>query len=117
MIKSSKKLHVLIIILIILFFALFFTSANFEKNRMLRLYSSGKDKIESQQYQEAQEIFNKLGDYKDSLEQIEIAKILEQKKVICDNAIGAFNTENYEDAIRLFRQIDDFKPAPIWLIL
>ena len=109
MIKSSKKLHVLIIILIILFFALFFTSANFEKNRMLRLYSSGKDKIESQQYQEAQEIFNKLGDYKDSLEQIEIAKILEQKKVICDNAIGAFNTENYEDAIRLFRQIDDFK--------
>lgn len=80
MIKSSKKINILIIIITILFFILFFTSANFEKNKMLQLYSSGKNKIENQQYQEAQEIFSKLGDYKDSLEQIEIAKILEQKK-------------------------------------
>lgn len=111
MIKSSKKINILIVIITILFFTLFFTSAYFEKNKMLQLYSSGKEKIEKQQYQEAQEILGKLGDYKDSLEQIEIAKILEQKKDICDNAIEAFNTENYEDSIKLFKQIDDFKAS------
>lgn len=111
MIKSSKRINILIVIITILFFILFFTSAYFEKNKMLQLYSSGKEKIENQQYQEAQEILGKLGDYKDSLEQIEIAQILEQKKNICDNAIEAFNTENYKDSIKFFKQINDFKTS------
>lgn len=44
-------------------------------------------------------------------EQIVIAKILEQNKEICDNAIEAFHTENYEDSIKLFKQIEDFKTS------
>jgi len=111
MITSSKKIITLIIITTILFFILFFTSAYFERNKMLQLYSFGKNKIENKEYQKAQEIFSELGDYKDSLEQIEIAKTLEQQKEICDKAIEEFEAENYENAIKLFEQIEDFKDS------
>lgn len=109
MFKNKKKL--ILYFSFILFFISFLWNAFNQRTYMITLYKDGINKISNGNYQEAQEILGKLGDYKDSLEQIEIAKILEQKKEICDNAIEAFNTENYEDSIKLFKQIDDFKTS------
>lgn len=109
MFKNKKKL--ILYFSFILFIISFLWNAFNQRTYMITLYKDGIDKISSGNYQEAQESLGKLGDYKDSLEQIEIAKILEQKKEICDNAIESFNTENYEDSIKLFKQIEDFKDS------
>lgn len=78
---------------------------------MLELYNDGIDKINNKEYQEAQEILSELGDYKDSFNQINLAKILQQQKEICDKAIEEFNSGNYENAIKLFEQIEHFKAS------
>ncbi len=109
MFKNKKKL--ILYFSFILFIISFLWNAFNQRTYMITLYKDGINKISNGNYQEAQEILGKLGDYKDSLEQIEIAKILGQKKEICDNAIKAFNTKNYEDSIKLFKQIEDFKTS------
>lgn len=109
MFKNKKKL--ILYFSFILFIISFLWNAFNQRTYMIALYKDGINKISNGNYQEAQESLGKLGDYKDSLEQIEIAKILGQKKEICDNAIEAFNTENYEDSIKLFKQIEDFKAS------
>lgn len=108
MLTSNKK-NIFFIVIICITVVLFFRNAYFEKNRLINLYNDGIEKINKKEYQEAQEILNELGDYKDSYEQIRIAKILEKKKEICDKAIKSFNDENYENAIELFEQIENFK--------
>lgn len=107
--NKFKKTNILIIILIVLFIILFLGSAYSQRKKLLTIYQSGISKLENKEYQEAQEILSELGDYKDSLNQINIAKILQQQKEICDKAIEEFNTENYENAIKLFEQIENFK--------
>lgn len=107
----DKKQKFILVVLSVIFIFIFFNIADKRREEMLDMYNSGLDYINDEKYQEAQEILGELGDYKDSYEQIEIAKILEQKKEICDNAIEAFNTENYENSIKLFKQIEDFKTS------
>lgn len=78
---------------------------------MITLYESGIDKINNQEYKEGQEILSKLGDYKDSFDKIKIAQILEQQKELCDKAIEEFDAKNYENAIELFEQVEEFKAS------
>lgn len=115
MIKYFKKKNKINSFLLISFLIIFFISAYFERIEMLELYKSGIDKIENHEYQAAKEILSELGDYKDSIEQIEIAQILEQQKELCDKAIEEFDAKNYEKSIELFKQIEDFKASKEYL--
>lgn len=105
----DKKQKFILVALSVIFIFIFFNISDKRREEMLDIYNSGLDYINDEKYQEAQEILGELGDYKDSYEQIRIAKILEKKKEICDKAIKSFNDENYENAIELFEQIEDFK--------
>lgn len=107
----SKKGKISLILLLLTFVILFISRAYTQRKQMLALYESGINKISEKEYQKAQEILSKLGDYKDSFDKIEIAQVLEQQKEICDKAIKKFETEHYENAIDLFEQIEDFKTS------
>ena len=78
----NKKKKFIISVLTILFTILFMVNAYNQRKQMLTLYNSGKEKINNEEYQEAQEILGKLGDYKDSFEQIKDAQALQKKKEI-----------------------------------
>ncbi len=56
-------------------------------------------------YAEAAEIFNELGEYKDSSHQVEETK----KAQKYDIAMGLFNDENYSTAYKAFCSVDDYK--------
>lgn len=103
-----SKINILIIILVILFTILFLGSAYSQRVRLLALYQSGINKVENQEYREAQEILSELGEYKDSLEYIKLAQNLEQKCETYNKAVDLFNNEDYEEAIELFTQLEDF---------
>lgn len=90
------------------FFVLFFWNAFAQRKDMLALYNDGINKMNIREYQEAIEIFEKLGDYKDSFNLIKDAQSSEQKKEIYNEAKDYFNNENYECAIDLFQQIEDY---------
>lgn len=106
--NKFSKINKLTITLIILFVVLFFGSAYFQRGKMLSLYQSGIDKLENQEYREAQEILSELGDYKDSIQYVKLSQVLENNFEIYDQAVDLFKNEDYEDAIKLFSQLDNF---------
>lgn len=106
--KISKLILVALSVLCII---LFLQNAPAQKKYMNDTYELGINSINNEEYLKAQEILSELGDYKDSISQIEIAKSLEQQKTIYDNAIESFNSEDYKNAIDLFTQIKDFKDS------
>lgn len=106
--KISKLILVALSVLIII---LFLRNAPAQKKYMHDTYESGINSINNEDYVKAQEILSELGDYKDSLEQIEKAQILEQQKVIYDSAVQSFNNEDYKSAIESFTQIKNFKDS------
>ena len=60
------------------------------------------------------EEFNKIIDYKDSKEKIELAKEKSEtnrKQKIYNTAAGHINMSRFEDAKKLFKSIEDFKDA------
>ena len=107
----NKKNKIIISAIFVLFMILFLLNALNQRKYMLTLYNSAIDKIHNEEYKEAQEILRELGDYKDSLDQIEITQNLEYKKEIYDKAVDSFNNKDYEIAIDLFTQIKDFKDS------
>ena len=107
----NKKKKLIWYFTFIVFIIFFLWNAFEQRKYMIALYESGNYKIDNQEYQEAQEIFSELGDYKDSFDKIKIAQILEQQKELCDMAIEEYNAENYEKAIELFEQIESFKAS------
>lgn len=107
----NKKNKIIISAIFVLFIILFLLNALNQRKYMLTLYNSAIDKIHNEEYKEAQEILRELGDYKNSLDQIEITQNLEYKKEIYDKAVDSFNNKDYEIAIDLFTQIKDFKDS------
>lgn len=107
----NRKNNFILFALLVIFIYIFFYSADKRKEEMINMYNSGIDYINNEDYQEAQEVLSKLGDYKDSLNLIEIAKTLDQQKAVYDSAILSFNNEDYENAIESFTQINDFKDS------
>lgn len=111
----NKKNKIVLATLLIIFIYIFLFSSDKRKEKLLDIYYTGIDCINKEEYQEAQDVLSKLGDYKDSLYQIEIAKTLEKQRKIYDSAIEAFNNENYKNAIDLFSQIKDFKDSVYYI--
>lgn len=105
----NKKNNLILCALFFIFTFLFLWNAFTQRKYMLELYNDGIEKINNKEYQEAQEILSELGDYKDSYNQINIAKFLQQVNETCDKAIEEFNAGNYGSAIKLFEQIENFK--------
>ena len=97
----NKKNKLILTILLMLFAIIFFYSAYTQREQMLDLYESGTNKIYAGEYQEAQEIFGELGDYKDSKKQakIEYENCLPIKY---EEAISLMNEGQYEAAISIF---------------
>lgn len=105
----NKICKLILVALSVLVIILFLHNAPAQKRYMLDTYESGINSINNEDYLKAQEILSELGDYKDSLDQIKKAQILQQKKVIYDSAVQSFNNEDYKSAIELFTQIKDYK--------
>lgn len=104
---NIKKSKYRIYILALLFCLSLFVIATREKEKMISKYELGIEKIENKEYQEAQEILRELGDYKDSLKQIELAA----NSITYEKAIELFNEEKYEKAIKEFSQIQTFRDS------
>lgn len=107
----NKKNKYILYFLFILFIIFFLWNAFNQRKYMVTLYKDGINKIDNEDYHGAQETLSRLGDYKDSISQIEIAKNLEQQKKIYDRAIESFNSKDYKKAIDLFTQIKNFKDS------
>lgn len=104
---SIKKSKYIIYILTLFFGLVLCVIAVREKEKMISRYELGIEKIENKEYQEAQEILRELGDYKDSLKQIEIAA----NSITYEKAIELFNEGEFEKAIEQFEQIATFKDS------
>ena len=102
------KRKIIMNILLILFIVLFFGSAVVQRKYMLGMYEEGINRINNEDYWEAQEILEDLGDYKDSLRLIEAVQTLGRQKEIYDRAMGLFNDGDYRDAIVLFEQTGNY---------
>lgn len=105
--NSYKKIKIYITILIILFIILFLSSAFYERNILLDKYNLAQQQYTNQNYIEAQKLFGELGNYKDSLEFIELS----HKDEIYTNGVNLFNEGDYEGAIELLSQIDGFRDS------
>lgn len=101
--KGKYRIYILILILC---FVLCLIAVN-EKEKMISMYELGIEKMENQEYQEAQEILRELGDYKDCLNQIEIAT----NSITYEKAIELFNEGKFEQAIKEFSQIQTFQDS------
>lgn len=107
----NKICKLILVALSALVIILFLHNAPAQKRYMLDTYESGINSINNEDYLTAQEILSELGDYKDSLDQIKKAQILQQQKVIYDSAVQSFNNEDYKSAIKSFTQIKDYKDS------
>lgn len=93
------------------FTILYFGSAFYKREQLFRDYQLAINKIENNSYQEAINIFSKLGDYKDSIKYIEFAKSC----IIYEEAIQSFENEDYRKAVELFSQLDNFQNSNLYI--
>lgn len=100
-----KKTKIFISFLTIIFIILFLSSAFYQRNEMLNKYMLAQEQYNNENYNEAQKLFEELGNYKDSFDYIELS----YKGEIYTNGITLMSEGNYEDAIELFNQIQDYK--------
>ncbi|MBR4345772.1 MAG: TIR domain-containing protein [Oscillospiraceae bacterium] len=71
-------------------------------------YNNGLKAIESGEYDKAVVIFQELGNYKDSVDQITVA----QNSKAYDSAVELLNAGKYEEAISAFNSLGDFSDSP-----
>lgn len=89
---------------ILLFLFLFFASAENTKQLLWTKYNDGIDKITEGDFQGAIDTLDKLGDYKDSQKYIELTQDYEK-------AINLFDQGSYDEAYKLFLELDDFQDS------
>ena len=108
--RSGRGKAILLISLAVLLLAgatvgvLFLTGVlggNKDYDRAMDLYKSGN-------YAEAAELFEQVGDYKDSAEMANTCRY--------QQAVAAFNQENYTEAMRLFQGLGSYKDSADWVV-
>ena len=107
--RSGRGKAILLISLAVLLLAgatvgvLFLTGVlggNKDYDRAMDLYKSGN-------YAEAADLFEQVGDYKDSAEMANTCRY--------QQAMAAFNQENYTEAMRLFQGLGSYKDSADWV--
>ena len=107
--RSGRGKAILLISLAVLLLAgatvgvLFLTGVlggNKDYDRAMDLYKSGN-------YAEAADLFEQVGDYKDSAEMANTCRY--------QQAVAAFNQENYTEAMRLFQGLGSYKDSADWV--
>lgn len=78
---------------------------------ILDYYNNTNELMNSGQYIEAIERFERLGDYKDSKDRI----VLSQKYISYYDAITLYNSGKYEDAVEAFSALGDFEDSAEWI--
>jgi len=104
---SSRKMKIGIIaasIVVVAIFAIAQISSYMTKNSS---YNSALALVEEGQYDEAIEKFTELGDFKDSEDQIELARNEREYS----NAVKLLEDEDYDDAISAFKRLGDYKDS------
>lgn len=119
-IKSVKKHRFKLICTFVLLLAAFVYIDNLSsiKDQLTSKYELAIKKMDTEEYDEAIELFHELGDYKDCVENLKIAE--EKVKVIQRNrnyeqAVYLFEAERYEDAYTLFFELGDFLDSSEYL--
>lgn len=107
-IKKNQK--ILFISFLFVFVIVFLGKAFFERNKMLGKYEDAIDKITNKKYQEAQDIFYNLGDYKDSLKYIKIT----ENGLKYEEAMELYKEKNYKKAQKQFEELDDFEESELY---
>ena len=107
---TSRKKILLIIIPCIFLGAIAFT-AYFLRNSNEKNYKLANSYVESGKYSEAQKIYSKLGQYKDSEELSKEAYKNSQNKELYNEAIDEFKVGNYQSAIDILKSISDFEDS------
>lgn len=75
--------------------------------RRENLYEYGIEKLLEADYQEAKDIFNELGDYKNSSEYVELAS----NSIDYESAMQLFKREDYKRAYEIFSDLGDFQDS------
>lgn len=80
------------------------------EHKKSELYVNALQKVVAEQYEDAISIFEQIGDYKDSEEQI--ANCEEHiKENLYVQAIGLFDSKSYDEAITIFEELGDYKDS------
>jgi len=78
-------------------------------------YNSATSKFENEQYDEAAEIFDELGDYKDSAEMAEKSRQYSEMVKAYEQGIALFESGDYDSAYEIFQSIPDYKESQTYL--
>lgn len=81
-----------------------------EENRKSKQYQDALAFMKKENYEQAERIFEELGDYRDSKEQLKIIEIIGLELVYI-SAVSCFENEHYVNARDIFSQLKDFKDS------
>lgn len=115
--KRAKKhavISVFICIVAVVIVICYFTFIRTEQR-----YQSAVELFESGQYQEALEIFNSLGSYKDSLERITVYNDSirqEEYQEEYQEAVSLYNEGKYDEALLLFEEFPDYLESSGYIV-
>ncbi len=101
-----KKRRKTVLVCAILILVVMAVSAYFVYTKVIypaERYDHGIEELEAGNYDEAVEIFEKLGDYKDS------SKMVDESKY--QKALSMFDSRKYDEAIEIFTQLADYKDS------
>ena len=85
-----------------------------KESRQKRAYSAAMELKEAGSFDEAIDAFEKLGDYMDSEEQVEIVEDLKteaENQKAYDEATALAAAKKYDEAIKAFRELGDYKDS------
>lgn len=102
--KRNPKRILAAFLLLLLCAGFLFRNLYITKRNLLNKYQLGIDLVDEGDYQEAIDLFNDLGDYKESLKYIEQAK----NGLTYERAILLFRDGQYELAVKEFTKIEDY---------
>lgn len=115
-IKLVKKHRFKLTCCLILVLATFMYIYNISliKNQLTSKYQLALEKMDTEEYDEAIELLRELGDYKDCVENLEIAeeRIKEiQRSKNYEQAVFLYEAGRYDDANKIFSELDDFRDS------
>ena len=113
---KSKRVKFVLLLSVFLFLIVFLSSALGTRNRTMNMYQSGIMKLEEGSYQEAIEILENLGDYRDSYYYVEAArncikKQEEENVALYSKGAFYFAREDYMQALSIFEQLNGYSDS------
>ena len=115
--KKQWFLRLLITLLVCVFAYIFFSSAFATRNRLVEKYEKANELIKERAYEEAIELWDSLGDYKESIAKKAKERLKEEERELAyKEGLSCYEREEFDQAREIFIKLGDYRDSTAYVI-